>query len=140
MGWSLSCPLASSHLSFFACLIADKRGEATLSSVLASHHAAAAAANPFNMGYPFVSPYPTYSNGDPISMPMVSTFSSSMNCRHCERGESKNDPGRSAQCCSKCWVYPWREENEIIKNTTKGMQIEGIRDGEWGWLVSRGRM
>lgn len=81
MGWSLSCPLDSSHLSFFACLIADKRGEATLSSVLASHHAAAAAANPFNMGYPFVSPYPTYSNGDPISMPMVSTFSSSMNCR-----------------------------------------------------------
>ena len=43
-----------------------------MSSVLASHHAAAAAANPFNMGYPFVSPYPTYSNGDPISMPMVS--------------------------------------------------------------------
>lgn len=64
--------LCHSHLSLFAYLIADKRGEATLSSVLASHHAAAAAANPFNMGYPFVSPYPTYSNGDPISMPMVS--------------------------------------------------------------------
>lgn len=42
--------------------------------MLASHHAAAAAANPFNMGYPFVSPYPTYSNGDPISMPMVSAI------------------------------------------------------------------
>lgn len=57
-------------LSLF--LIADKRlgggaSEATLSSMLASHHAAAAA-NPFNMGYPFVSPYPTYSNGDPLSM------------------------------------------------------------------------
>lgn len=115
MGWSLSCPLDSSHLSFFACLIADKRGEATLSSVLASHHAAAAAANPFNMGYPFVSPYPTYSNGDPISMPMVSTFSSSMNCRAFTvpvKGGANERPWKECTMLQQVlWVYPWKDEN-----------------------------
>lgn len=70
MGWS--SPYAALFILFAFSITDKQRGEATLSSVLASHHAAAAAANPFNMGYPFVSPYPTYSNGDPISMPMVS--------------------------------------------------------------------